>query len=82
LLSAERAESKNQQPCGYKLYDRTDVRLWLSKDQLATKWLSDFLPYKPGVPHPVASAPFKALMCVYLFGLWPKIQATRSAGGR
>jgi hypothetical protein len=42
----------------------------------------NFLPYKPGAPHPVASAPIKALMCFCLFGLWPKIQATRSAGGR
>jgi hypothetical protein len=37
----------------------------------------DFLPYKPGALHPAASAPFKALRCFCLFGLWPKIQATR-----
>jgi hypothetical protein len=52
---------------------------------LKKKYLScfdDFLPYKPGALHPVASAPINALMCFCLFGLWPKIQATRSAGGR
>ncbi len=37
----------------------------------------DFLPDKPGAKHPVASAPFKALKRFCLFGLWPKIQATR-----
>jgi hypothetical protein len=36
-----------------------------------------FLPYKPGAPHPVASAPFKALTCFGLFGLWSKIEAPR-----
>jgi hypothetical protein len=36
----------------------------------------DFLPYKPGAWHPVASAPFKALKCFCLFGLWPKIEAS------
>jgi hypothetical protein len=41
-----------------------------------------FLPFKPGASHPVASAPFKALKCFCLFGLWPKIQAPCSAGGR
>jgi hypothetical protein len=38
---------------------------------------SDFLPYKPGALHPVASAPFEALMCFCPFGLWPKWQPTR-----
>jgi hypothetical protein len=32
------------------------------------------LPYKPGALHPVASAPYKALKCFGLFGLWPKIR--------
>jgi hypothetical protein len=35
------------------------------------------LPYKPGALHPVASAPFEALMCFCPFGLWPKRQPTR-----
>jgi hypothetical protein len=30
----------------------------------------------------VPTATFKALKCFCLFGLWPKIQATRYAGGR
>jgi hypothetical protein len=30
--------------------------------------------------HPVASAPFKALKCLCLFGLWPKIEASRLKG--
>jgi len=29
-------------------------------------FLYDFLPYKPGAPHPVASAPLKAQMCFCL----------------
>ena len=53
-----------------------------SEDMMAKSKIFDFLPYKPGAPHPVASAPLKAQMCFCLFGLWPKIQATRSAGGR
>jgi hypothetical protein len=28
---------------------------------------NDFLPYKPGALHPVASAPIKALMCFCLY---------------
>jgi hypothetical protein len=39
------------------------------------------LPNKPGALHPDASSTLKALTCFCLFGLWPKIQATRFAGG-
>jgi hypothetical protein len=35
---------------------------------------------KPGALHPDASSTSKALTCFCLFGLWPKIQATRFAG--
>jgi hypothetical protein len=38
--------------------------------------------FKPGALHPVTTATFKALTGFFLFGLWPKIHATRYAGGR
>jgi len=38
--------------------------------------------FKPGATRPVTTATFKALTCFCLFGLWPKIQATRYAVGR
>jgi hypothetical protein len=37
---------------------------------------------KQGALHPVTNATIKSLTCFCLFGLWPKIQATRNAGGR
>lgn len=37
---------------------------------------------KPGALHPVTNATIKSLTCFCLFGLWPKIQVTRYAGGR
>ncbi len=40
----------------------------------------DFLLDKPGALHPVASATFKALKRFCLFGLWPKIEASRPKG--
>jgi hypothetical protein len=40
-----------------------------------------FLQNKPGALHPDASSTSKARMCFFLFGLWPKIQASRFAGG-
>ncbi|MGA8181642.1 MAG: putative molybdenum carrier protein [Desulfobacterales bacterium] len=36
--------------------------------------------YKPGALHSDASSASKALTSFCLFGLWPKIQATRFAG--
>jgi hypothetical protein len=38
--------------------------------------------FQPGALHPVTTATIKAQTCFCLFGLWPKIQATRFAGGR
>jgi hypothetical protein len=38
--------------------------------------------FKPGALHPVPTSTFKALTCFWIFGRWPKIQATRYACGR
>ena len=48
-----------------------------------TEWHTDCLLFviKPGALRPVTTATLKALTCFCLFGLWPKIQATRFAGG-
>jgi hypothetical protein len=44
--------------------------------------LFDFLPYKPGASHPVASAPFKALKCFCLSPLLAeKLEPSRAEQG-
>jgi len=50
---------------------------------LSSKVLDQFLGWcKPGALHPVTTATIQAQTCFRLSGLWPKIQATRYAGGR
>jgi len=50
------------------------------KDRATVDDLSIYFRPKPDPLHPVAKATIKALTCFCLFGLWPKIQATRFTG--